>query len=84
LTNNARVSPWPAPSGRALAQGYDVTAWDAPGCGGSADPAADLGLADYADAVAALVRALGSNQSTSRGTYSFQGGRSTHALADHE
>ena len=38
---------------------FDVIAWDAPGCGGSADPAADLRLADYADAVAALVRALG-------------------------
>lgn len=42
-----------------LAHEYDVVAWDAPGCGGSADPAADLRLADYADAVAALVRALG-------------------------
>src|SRR5262245_2064336 len=42
-----------------LAQQYDVIAWDAPGCGGSADPAADLRLGDYADAVAALVRALG-------------------------
>jgi pimeloyl-ACP methyl ester carboxylesterase len=42
-----------------LASEYDVAAWDAPGCGDSADPAADLRLADYADAVAALVRALG-------------------------
>jgi len=42
-----------------LADEYDVVAWDAPGCGGSDDPAADLRLADYADAVAALVRALG-------------------------
>jgi len=42
-----------------LAREYDVVAWDAPGCGGSADPAADLRLADYADAVAAVVRALG-------------------------
>ena len=47
------------PQLESLAQEYDVVAWDAPGCGGSADPAADLRLADYADAVAALVRALG-------------------------
>ena len=47
------------PQLESLAPEYDVVAWDAPGCGGSADPTADLGLADYADAVAALVRALG-------------------------
>jgi pimeloyl-ACP methyl ester carboxylesterase len=47
------------PQLESLAQEYDVVARDAPGCGGSADPAADLRLADYADAVAALVRALG-------------------------
>src|SRR5215475_6684344 len=48
-----------APQLESLARDYDVIAWDAPGCGGSADPAEDLRLADYADAVAALVRALG-------------------------
>jgi pimeloyl-ACP methyl ester carboxylesterase len=48
-----------APQLESLAHEYDVIAWDAPGCGGSADPAADLRLADYADAVASLVRALG-------------------------
>ena len=47
------------PQLESLAREYDVVAWDAPGCGGSADPAADLRLADYADAVAALVRVLG-------------------------
>ena len=47
------------PQLESLAREYDVVAWDAPGCGGSADPAADLRLADYADAVAALIRALG-------------------------
>src|SRR5689334_22592231 len=47
------------PQLRGLADEYDVVAWDAPGCGGSSDPAADLTLADYADAVAALVAALG-------------------------
>src|SRR6516162_6125908 len=48
-----------APQLESLAHNYDVVAWDAPGCGGSADPVAGLRLADYADAVAALVRALG-------------------------
>jgi len=48
-----------APQLESLAREYDVVAWDAPGCGGSADPTADLRLADYADAVAVLVRALG-------------------------
>jgi len=48
-----------SPQLESLVQEYDVVAWDAPGCGGSADPAADLSLADYADAVAVLVRALG-------------------------
>jgi pimeloyl-ACP methyl ester carboxylesterase len=43
----------------ALADGYDVVAWDAPGCGGSADPPRDLTMAEYADAVADLVGALG-------------------------
>jgi len=47
------------PQLESLANEYDVVAWDAPGCGGSDDPRADLRLADYADAVAALVRALG-------------------------
>lgn len=47
------------PQLESLAHDYNVVAWDAPGCGGSADPAGDLRLADYADAVAALVRALG-------------------------
>jgi pimeloyl-ACP methyl ester carboxylesterase len=47
------------PQLQSLADAYDVIAWDAPGCGGSADPAVDLGLADYADAVAELVGELG-------------------------
>jgi pimeloyl-ACP methyl ester carboxylesterase len=48
-----------APQLESLAHEYDVLAWDAPGCGGSTDPTADLRLADYADAVAALIRAAG-------------------------
>jgi pimeloyl-ACP methyl ester carboxylesterase len=47
-----------APQLESLAHDYDVIAWDAPGCGGSSDPTADLDLAEYADAVAALARAL--------------------------
>jgi len=47
------------PQLESLAREYDVVAWDAPGCGGSADPTADLRLGDYADAVATLIRALG-------------------------
>jgi len=47
------------PQLESLGNEYDVVAWDAPGCGGSDDPTADLRLADYADAVAALIRALG-------------------------
>jgi pimeloyl-ACP methyl ester carboxylesterase len=46
------------PQLRSLAREYDVIAWDAPGCGGSADPTADLRLEEYADAVAELVGAL--------------------------
>jgi pimeloyl-ACP methyl ester carboxylesterase len=61
------------PQLESMAREYDIVAWDAPGCGGSADPAADLRLADYADAVAALVRAPRSDRSTSRGTRSAQG-----------
>jgi len=37
------------PQLESLAHEYDVVAWDAPGCGGSADPAGDLRLADYAE-----------------------------------
>ena len=44
---------------RALSDEFDVIAWDAPGCGGSDDPPADIAMADYADAVADLVAALG-------------------------
>ena len=42
-----------------LADTYDVVAWDAPGCGASADPASDLSLDEYADAAAAFIRSLG-------------------------
>jgi pimeloyl-ACP methyl ester carboxylesterase len=42
-----------------LADRLTVIAWDEPGAGGSADPSADFGLADYADALAGLIGALG-------------------------
>jgi pimeloyl-ACP methyl ester carboxylesterase len=37
---------------------FDVIAWDAPGCRGSDDPPPEMGMADYADAVADLITAL--------------------------
>ena len=42
-----------------LSDEFTVIAWDAPGCGGSADPPDPFPLADYADAVAAFIGALG-------------------------
>lgn len=42
-----------------LSDAFTVIAWDAPGCGASSDPPADFSLADYADAVAGFIRALG-------------------------
>jgi pimeloyl-ACP methyl ester carboxylesterase len=47
------------PQLRGLSDEFDVIAWDAPGCGGSDDPLADMAMADYADAVADLAAALG-------------------------
>jgi pimeloyl-ACP methyl ester carboxylesterase len=41
-----------------LADEFTVVAWDAPGCGGSADPPAAWRLPDYADCLAGLVQAL--------------------------
>jgi pimeloyl-ACP methyl ester carboxylesterase len=41
-----------------LADEFTVVAWDAPGCGGSADPPAAWRLGDYADCLAGLIRAL--------------------------
>ena len=41
-----------------LADEYTVVAWDAPGCGESADPPESFGLADYADSLAGFIAAL--------------------------
>ena len=42
-----------------LSDEFTVVAWDAPGCGGSADPPDDFRLADYADSLVGLIDALG-------------------------
>jgi pimeloyl-ACP methyl ester carboxylesterase len=42
----------------ALSAEFHVIAWDAPGCGRSSDPPADVTLDDYADTVAALLDTL--------------------------
>jgi pimeloyl-ACP methyl ester carboxylesterase len=42
-----------------LADGFTVVAWDEPGAGGSSDPPEAFGLAQYADALAAFLSALG-------------------------
>ncbi|MFB8370583.1 alpha/beta fold hydrolase [Pseudarthrobacter sp. NPDC055928] len=38
---------------------FDVIAWDAPGCGGSADPPESFSMDHYADSLAEFVRAIG-------------------------
>lgn len=43
----------------ALSDEFTVVAWDAPGCGRSADPAETFRLPEYADCLAAFVDALG-------------------------
>jgi pimeloyl-ACP methyl ester carboxylesterase len=70
------------PQLRGLADQYDVVAWDAPGCGGSSDPAADLTLAGYADALAALVAALGLGRVHLAG-HSFGAGLAIEVLDRH-
>jgi pimeloyl-ACP methyl ester carboxylesterase len=42
-----------------LSDGFDVVAWDAPGCGASSDPPEDFPLDAYADTLAAFMDALG-------------------------
>jgi pimeloyl-ACP methyl ester carboxylesterase len=56
-----------------LTDSFDVIAWDAPGCGGSDDPPQRMTLADYADAVADLIAALGIERAH-LGGLSFGGG----------
>jgi pimeloyl-ACP methyl ester carboxylesterase len=41
-----------------FADALTVVAWDAPGCGGSADPPPDFRLGEFADALAGLLGAL--------------------------
>ncbi len=48
-----------------LADEFTVIAWDAPGAGKSSDPPEGFGMDDYADCLAAFLRALrGSNEPT--------------------
>jgi pimeloyl-ACP methyl ester carboxylesterase len=56
-----------------LANQFTVVAWDAPGCGPSADPPESFSLADYADCAAGLVAALGMGRPHVVG-HSFGGG----------
>ncbi|MEU0742605.1 alpha/beta fold hydrolase [Streptomyces sp. NPDC006134] len=48
-----------APQLAALSEDFRVAAWDAPGYGRSPDPDGPLGLDDYADAAAGVIRARG-------------------------
>jgi pimeloyl-ACP methyl ester carboxylesterase len=43
----------------ALSDGFTMVAWDAPGCGRSADPPETFRSSDYADCLAAFIDALG-------------------------
>ena len=45
-----------------LSSDFTVLAWDAPGAGGSTDPPESLGMAGYADCLAAFLRELGIEQ----------------------
>ncbi|MBK7583819.1 MAG: alpha/beta hydrolase [Myxococcales bacterium] len=42
-----------------LSDEFTLVAWDAPGCGGSADPPASFRMPDYADCLVAFIGALG-------------------------
>lgn len=43
----------------AFADQFTVVAWDAPGCGASADPPEHFGMPDYADTLAGFIEAVG-------------------------
>jgi pimeloyl-ACP methyl ester carboxylesterase len=47
------------PQLEALSDGFDVVAWDAPGCGGSDDPPDDFGREAYGECLVGFVEALG-------------------------
>lgn len=49
------------PQLEALADEFTVIAWDEPGAGGSADVPDGFGLADYADCLAGMIRAIGAS-----------------------
>jgi pimeloyl-ACP methyl ester carboxylesterase len=56
-----------------LSDEFTVVAWDAPGCGGSADPPESFRLPDYAEALAGFIAALGLERPHVLG-HSFGGG----------
>jgi pimeloyl-ACP methyl ester carboxylesterase len=56
-----------------LSDEFTVVAWDAPGCGRSADPPDSFRLPDYADALAGFIAALGLGRPHVLG-HSFGGG----------
>ena len=65
-----------------LADEFTVIAWDAPGCGASSDPPPDFGIADYADAVAGFIGALGLDRPHILGL-SFGGGLAIEVARRH-
>ncbi|UOY02322.1 alpha/beta fold hydrolase [Blastococcus sp. PRF04-17] len=65
-----------------LSDEFDVIAWDAPGCGGSDDPARPATIAGYADAVADLVLGLGLGAAHLCGL-SFGGGLALAVYREH-
>jgi pimeloyl-ACP methyl ester carboxylesterase len=66
-----------------LSEDFDVVAWDAPGCGGWSDIPAGYQLADYADAVAGLIGALGLDRPHLLGL-SFGGGLAIEVCHRHQ
>jgi pimeloyl-ACP methyl ester carboxylesterase len=56
-----------------LSRDFTVVAWDAPGCGGSADPPETFRLPEYADCLAGFAAALGLERPVVIG-HSFGGG----------
>ena len=61
------------PQLESLSDGFDVIAWDAPGCGESDDPPTDFGIEGFADSAAQLIRDIGVAPA-SVGGLSFGGG----------
>lgn len=65
-----------------LSDDFTVVAWDAPGCGRSADPPESFRLPDYADVLAAFIDALGLGRPHMLGL-SFGGGLALELYGRH-